>query len=99
MNIVEKTYIDLTGDLIAGLLLYAIQKQKGNIVKRDEHIWVAKSRKDWWEEIRITEYQYDKAIKILEDKSLVVKKVFKYEGNDWCPTTHLRINEEMLDNM
>lgn len=63
-------YIDITGDLIAGTLLsqimywFADGKNRVSIYK-DGHYWIAKRREDWMSEIRITQKQYDCAIKKL----------------------------------
>lgn len=75
----KKTYIDLTGDLISGLLLSQIiywnlpdkhGKSKLRVHKKDKY-WLAKQRTDWWDEIRITPKQYDRAIKELEKLGIV----------------------------
>lgn len=88
-------YIDITGDLIQGTLLARImywfeegknKKTKVRIFK-DGYFWIAKQRRDWWEEIRITERQYDKAIKELEKKGFV--ELAKYKFNS-MPTIHIR---------
>ena len=104
MNITEKNYVDITGDLIAGLLLYAIQNEKKNIVQKNGHHWVVLQRSGWWDRARISPYQYDRALKILKNKGLVTTKIFK---SPWdppldgigrsLPVTHIRINEEILD--
>lgn len=63
-------YIDMTGDLIAGTLLsqimywFADGKNRVSIYK-DGNYWIAKRREDWMSEIRITQKQYDCAIKKL----------------------------------
>lgn len=88
-------YIDITGDLIQGTLLarilywFAEDKNKKSKVRifKDDHFWIAKQRKDWWEEIRITERQYDKAIKELEKKGFIVLAKYKFNS---MPTIHIR---------
>jgi hypothetical protein len=104
MNNTEKNYIDITGDLIAGLLLYAIQTEKKNIIEKDGHHWVVRTREGWWNEIRITKHQFSRAVKILKEKNIVVTKIFKlkwgYTIDDvesGIPITHIRINEDVLD--
>ena len=66
----KKVYVDVSGDLIAGLLLSQIiywhlpskdGKSKLRVHKKDK-TWLAKQRSDWWDEIRITPKQYDRAI-------------------------------------
>ena len=76
---VRMVYVDITGDLISGILLSQIVywhvpsretgKPKLKIFK-EGHLWLAKERSDWWAEIRITDRQYDRAIKILIEKKI-----------------------------
>jgi hypothetical protein len=94
-------YIDIAGDLVAGTLLSQIiywftpnsnGQQKVRVFK-DGHYWLAKKQEEWYDEIRITEKQYRTAIKKLEDKKLVIKKRYKFNGS---PTTHIRPNYPIL---
>lgn len=94
----KKVYVDMADDLIAGLLLSQIvywhlpSKETGQPkmkVEKEGELWIAKGREDWHEEIRITCRQYDRAIKILENKDLVIVKTFKFDGN---PMKHVRLN-------
>lgn len=96
-------YIDITGDLIAGTLLSQILywfsynsngKSKARIIK-DGHYWIAKQRSEWWDEIRITERQYDRAVKLLVEKGFVV--VGKYKFNS-MPTVHIRPNYARIND-
>lgn len=93
----DKGNVEQRGDLIAGLLLSQIifwflpdkdGASKIRIIK-DGRKWIAKSRHDWWQECRISPKQYDRAIKILEDRGLVTARLFKFNGN---PTSHITIN-------
>jgi DnaD/phage-associated family protein len=94
---VKRTYIDICGDLIAGILLGQIvywfmpnEHGKSKLrVWKDGELWLAKGRDDWWKEIRITAKQFDRAIKILENKGFVTTKKFKFNG---APTIHIRLN-------
>jgi len=88
-------------DLIAGLLLSQIVywflptrdgKAKVGIVREDE-VWLAKKREDWWEECCIKPKQYDRAIKILENKGIVKTEIFKFYGS---PTVHIALNWEKM---
>lgn len=96
-------YIDITGDLVQGTLLarimywFAVDKNKKSKVRifKDGYFWIAKQRKDWWEEIRITERQYDKAIKELEKKGLI--KLAKYKFNS-MPTIHIRPDYDNINS-
>lgn len=94
----KKIYIDMAGSLLAGVLLSQIiywhlpdNNGKSRLtILRDDHLWLAKKREDWWEECRITANEYDWAVTNLVKKGLVVKRVFKFEGNT---VGHLRIDE------
>lgn len=76
-------YVDMAnGDVIAGLLLSQIAywnlptkegKQKLK-VKSKGHYWLAKLRTDWYDEIRISPKQYDRAIMVLSDLKIVEVK-------------------------
>lgn len=96
-------YIDITEDLVQGTLLarimywFAFDKNKKSKVRifKDGYFWIAKQRKDWWEEIRITERQYDKAIKELEKKGLI--KLAKYKFNS-MPTIHIRPDYDNINS-
>lgn len=95
-------YIDITGDLVQGTLLarimywFSVDKNKKSKVRifKDDYFWIAKQRKDWWEEIRITERQYDKAIKELEKKGFVVLAKYKFNS---MPTIHIRPDYENIN--
>lgn len=76
----EMTYVDMAGgDLIAGLLLsqivfWFLPSKKGNNKTRATYKGkraIAKNREDWYEEIRITPRQYDRAIQILKELDIV----------------------------
>ncbi|PFJ14745.1 replication protein [Bacillus cereus] len=94
---VRLAYVDITEDLIAGILLGQIvywympnEQGKSKLrVKKNGEFWLAKSREDWKEEIRITPKQYDRAIKILISKGLVEVQKFKFNG---APTNHIKLN-------
>jgi hypothetical protein len=82
-------YVDMTGDLIAGLMLSQlvywclIPNGAGNTklrVSKDGHLWIAKNRDDWWDEIRITAKQVDRATKILVECGLIEKRVSLFAG-------------------
>lgn len=102
LNVIYHAYVDIAGDLIAGALLGQILywfgagkdgKSRAKIVK-DGFLWIAKTRADWWDEIRISPKQYDRAAKILKEKGFIEIKTFKFYGN---PTTHIRIIPEAIN--
>ena len=96
-------YIDITDDLVQGTLLarimywFSVDKNKKSKVRifKDDYFWIAKQRKDWWEEIRITERQYDKAIKELKKKGFVVLAKYKFNS---MPTIHIRPDYENINS-
>lgn len=94
-NHTQHAYIDIAGDLIAGTLLsqimywFSLDKNKKSKIRifKDGNYWLAKSREDWYEEIRISPKQYDTAVKKLKEKGLVETKLYKFNA---VPTTHIR---------
>lgn len=94
-------YIDIAGSLTAGALLSQIlywftpdkNGKRKVIIFKDGNWWMAKGRTEWWNEIRITEREYDNAIKQLVNKNLVHKKLYKWDSN---PTVHIRPNYEVI---
>lgn len=102
LNVIHHAYVDITGDLVAGALLSQILYWFGADrngrprarIQKDGHLWIAKARGDWWQEIRITPKQYDRAAKILKEKGFIELRTMKFAGN---PTTHIRIISETLN--
>lgn len=99
---VKRMYIDIAGDLIAGILLSQIvywhlpSKRDGQTklrVKKEGELWLAKGRDEWWDECRITPRQFDRALGILLEKGIVEKKRFRFGGS---PTIHIRLIPEVL---
>jgi len=100
---VRPVYIDMAEDLVAGILLGQIVywytpdkagKSRLRVVKRDKadgqhYQWIAKQHAEWWDEIRITERQIPRALKILEKKNLIVTQVNLFNG---LRATHIRLN-------
>jgi hypothetical protein len=101
---VKRIYIDITGDLIAGILLsqiiyWFLPKQGKRKIKifKDNHYWLAKRRQDWWEECRISPKQFDRAIRILKKRNLVVTRTYRFYGS---PTMHIHLNEiELIEKL
>ncbi len=95
----KKIYVDMTGDLVAGLMLSQIvywhlpdrEGQTRLRVERDGYLWLAKAHADWWNECRITVKQVKRALKILSQKQLIVVGHFQFSG---MRTTHIRIDRE-----
>jgi hypothetical protein len=97
INLTFHAHIDIAGDLVAGTLLSQIlywfgTAEDGRLrvrIERDGELWLVKSREDWFNEIRISPKQFDRAIKELEKKKLIIRKNLKFKGS---PTTHIRPN-------
>ncbi|MFC2019302.1 DnaD domain protein [Chloroflexota bacterium] len=97
---VKRCYIDVAGDLVAGILLsqiiYWFLPANGMSRLKVEHDgmrWLAKKRTDWWAECRITPKQYDRAIGRLRGKGLVETVVFKFGGQ---PMSHISLKVSAL---
>jgi hypothetical protein len=98
---IKLMYVDIAGDLISGLLLSQIiywhLPGKSGVsklrVKKLGREWLAKRRTDWHGECRITVKQYARAIRILENKQILITKVFKFNGE---PTVHISLNKTIL---
>lgn len=96
-------YIDIAGDLTAGVLLsqimYWFDKDSKNEcvrtkIKKKGYFWIARRRDEWANEIRVAPKQYDSAMKKLKARNLVVVEKFKING---APTTHIRPNDEVIN--
>ncbi len=95
----KKVYVDLAGDLVAGLLLSQIiywhlpksrdRSQSRLQVERDGHLWLAKAHAEWWDECRLSVKQVKRAMKILAQEELVVVAYYQFAG---MRTTHIRID-------
>lgn len=96
---VKRAYIDMAGDLVAGVVLSQIvywhlpsREGKARLrVKREGHLWLAKGRGEWWDECRISPKQADRALEVLEQKGLIEVRLFRFGA---APTKHLRIRQE-----
>jgi hypothetical protein len=96
----KTTYVDMADDLVAGLMLSQIvywhlpskkDRRSKLRVRKDGHYWLAKARKDWRDEIGTSPKQVDRALKILEEKGIIVTALYKFNG---APTKHIRIDKE-----
>jgi len=105
----KKIYVDVAGDLIAGLLLsqiiyWHLPDKSGRTklrVYKQEKLWLAKQRTDWWEEIRITAKQYDRAIKNLQKLGIVEvwNTMFNAKNTPHIHLCHARLIELMDTHM
>jgi len=92
-------YVDITGDVLAGLLLSQIVywnlPSKKNGSKRCGD-YLIKKREDWYDEIRLTPRQIDRVMKILIAKGIVDVKVQKSVIYNGTPVHHIRLNIDIL---
>lgn len=90
--VISRLDIDIAGDLVAGALLSRLVywDERKSIV-RDGHKWFAKSVIELYEEIGITEKQYKRCIKVLQDKGIVIKKHYMFNS---MRTNHFRIDRK-----
>jgi hypothetical protein len=96
---VKRIYVDMAGDLVAGLVLSQIvywhlpnREGKARLrVEREGELWLAKARADWWDECRISPKQADRALNALKAQGLIEVKLFKFGS---APTKHVRILRE-----
>jgi len=92
-------YVDMAGDLVAGLLLsqiiyWYLPSKKGQSklrVFKDGFYWIAKARHEWWDEIRLKPRQIDRAVAILEKKGIIATHLYRFNN---APTSHLRIDKD-----
>jgi|CXWL01.1.fsa_nt_gi hypothetical protein len=103
---VKKIYIDIAGDLVSGIFLsqvifYYLPSKNSTLPKvrvlKDGKMWIAKTRKDWWDECRVSPKQFDRCIYILgKEKGLIEHRIFKFYGS---PTVHVSLNIDILIQM
>jgi len=97
----KKIYVDMVGDLIAGLLLaqiiyWHLPDEHGNTklrVRKNDKLYLVKSRKEWWDECRLSEQNYKTAIKKLKALGIVETEVHRFRN---FPTTHIYLNQTMF---
>jgi hypothetical protein len=93
---VKRIYVDMAGDLVAGLVLsqvvyWHLPNREGKArlrVEREGELWLAKARAAWWDECRISPKQADRALDVLRARNLIEVRLFKFGS---APTKHVRI--------
>lgn len=99
---VKLCYVDVAGDLVAGIVLseivyWYLPSKKDNSSKlrifKDGEYWIASSREEWWERARIKPDRLDRALNILIEKGLIEKRIFRFNKHG---TTHVRIIEDVF---
>ena len=101
---VKMAYIDMTNDIISGMLLSQIiywnlpSKQGSSKLKvtYKGRKGIAKARTDWHDEIRISPKQYDRAIKILKELKIVDVKNTMFSGKR---TPIIMLNDDIFIKM
>lgn len=96
---VKRLYVDMAGDLVAGVMLsqiiyWHLPNRDGHAklqVQREGKRWLAKGRADWWEECRLSPKQADRALSILQARGLIEVRLFQFGS---APTKHVRILPE-----
>ncbi len=100
--LVSVRWIEITGDLVAGILLSQVvywfrpNRSGGSRlrVSRDGREWIAKSRDEWRAELGISPKQFDRAADHLVELGVVTRGLFKFRGR---PVPHLSLNLPQLD--
>lgn len=97
----KKIYVDMCGDVLAGLMLseivYWYLPSKGGDPKmkvvREGVRWIACARAEWWDRTRMSKRQADRAMKLLEEVGLITRKAFMFNHQRMM---HLRIDRDMF---
>ncbi len=97
----KKIYADITGDLIAGLLLsqiiyWHLPNSEGESklrVKKGKYYCIAKARHEWWTETRISFKQVRRAMNILRERGVIKTEIFRFQGH---PRTHIFLQQKTL---
>lgn len=97
----KRIYVDIAGELVAGLVLseliyWHLPNRDGASkmrVNRDGQQWVVARRAEWWERIRISPREFDRAVKVLIDAEIIFKEVHYFAG---MKALHLRLNEPVF---
>jgi hypothetical protein len=88
-------YFDVLQDVNAALLMSQIHywhmadkkgKSKLRVLKNGK-TWLAKSAKEWWDEVRLTPRQIDRAVTLIVKAGLVTVELFRFNGQ---PVRHFR---------
>lgn len=100
----KKIYVDIAGDLIAGLILSELiywylpsKNEEKNKLKvfHNNYWWIAIPSAEWWDRVRIHPKTASRRLQILKDAGLIETATFRFNG---LVTTHIRILEENFLN-
>ena len=97
----KKIYVDITGDLNAGVKLsqivyWHLPDKNGETklrVKKKGRLCLVKARHEWWDEIRLSPKQSDRTDKILQEKRIIDIEIHRFNN---FPTTHIFLNKKVL---
>lgn len=97
--LVKRVYIDMAGDVLAGLMLSQIiywhlpnDEGKSRLrVQIDGEFFLVKGYGDWWDECRLTFKQARRAVEILQSKGLITTSNRKFAG---APHIHIHLERE-----
>lgn len=101
---IKKLYIKINdNNLYDGLLFSQIMywhgrnKETGQLrmkVKKNNHLWIAKSYNEWADETCMKEHTVRKVLDRLRSKNLIYAELFKFNGR---PVLHVRMNWEEFE--
>lgn len=89
INMQQEKLIQVAEDFVAGSLLQIFI----NLYLKSQEEWIPKERNDYINNHHITGRQFDRAVKILLKKDLILKKIKKI-GNK--PTLHIKLKSDKL---
>lgn len=99
-----KIYIDIAGDLVAGIILSRIvywfsPSKNGNPRAQVEfggNLWLVKTNEEWWEECRISLKQIKLAKNKLKRLGLIIIETHLFQNKT---ASHIRLNSEKLEEL
>ena len=87
--VIPTKLIEFTGGLDTALLLSQIIYWSDKTTDG----WIAKSYREWFDEIRLSEYEVRSSAKKLEAEGLIMTKLKQFAG---APRIHYKLNEEVF---
>lgn len=101
----KKVYVDIAGDLNAGLMLseiiyWYLPSKNSDVnklrIERDGYSWLAIRRTEWWDRTRLSPDQADRALGLLVKAGIVKKTRYKFAGE---LAVHIRVDEKVFMSM
>lgn len=95
----KTAYVDMAGDLIAGLMLSQIvwsylPTTKRSLISKKGDLWVIKGEQEWWDECRLSKKRAHSGIKKLKRLGIIKTKVWPHYGRK--NITHISLNVEQF---